>query len=255
MCGKTFTPKRNNRAKFCSPKCSSKHARLRNPEKHKEYEKKRASFKAIYLKEYLKEYIKTHPPKKKPPKEPIDIKCIECGTIFKGKGNRKYCFKQECINKRNESKPKTCRYCGVLFNNKRIKNKLYCSDKCTKSGLNIAVKIGHQKRKARHKELEHTFTAKQWKETLSFFNNSCAYCGVHNSKSRLHQDHVIPLSKGGEYTHNNIIPACFDCNVSKSANTMHAWYNTQSFYSPFREKKINNYLGYKDINVQQVSMM
>jgi 5-methylcytosine-specific restriction endonuclease McrA len=43
--------------------------------------------------------------------------------------------------------------------------------------------------------------------------NSCQYCG---STSRLTIDHVIPKSKGGKDTWENLVVACSKCNTKKS---------------------------------------
>lgn len=54
----------------------------------------------------------------------------------------------------------------------------------------------------------------------------------------LTQDHFLPLSKGGEYTVNNIIPACKNCNCSKQDKDFSEWYSKQEFYRKERELKI-----------------
>jgi len=46
--------------------------------------------------------------------------------------------------------------------------------------------------------------------------NQCQYCG---SKSSLNIDHIIPRSRGGEDTWENLITACNDCNVRKGNRT------------------------------------
>ena len=43
--------------------------------------------------------------------------------------------------------------------------------------------------------------------------NSCQYCGA---TTRLTIDHVIPKSKGGQDTWENLVVACSSCNVKKS---------------------------------------
>lgn len=58
-----------------------------------------------------------------------------------------------------------------------------------------------QKRLAIKKKLPATFTNDQWNVCKKHFDESCAYCG---SATKLEQDHFIPLSKGGEYTRDNI---------------------------------------------------
>lgn len=44
----------------------------------------------------------------------------------------------------------------------------------------------------------------------------CGYCG---SKHDLTVDHVIPLSKGGKNTWDNVVTACFSCNSKKGDRT------------------------------------
>lgn len=60
------------------------------------------------------------------------------------------------------------------------------------------------------------FTAAQWKELKELYQHCCAYCGKQGE--RLTQDHVIPLSKGGNHTLSNIVPACKSCNSRKRDN-------------------------------------
>lgn len=45
----------------------------------------------------------------------------------------------------------------------------------------------------------------------------CRYCGLSmNEGAILHVDHVIPQSKGGPTTMENLVTACMDCNLGKS---------------------------------------
>lgn len=45
----------------------------------------------------------------------------------------------------------------------------------------------------------------------------CRYCGVSvDDGAILHADHVIPESKGGPTTLENLVTACIDCNLGKS---------------------------------------
>ena len=61
------------------------------------------------------------------------------------------------------------------------------------------------------------FTAADWQVVLTYHDNRCAYCGQDNLS--LTQDHVIPLSRGGNHTISNIVPACQVCNSRKGART------------------------------------
>lgn len=112
--------------------------------------------------------------------------------------------------------------------------------------------ISRQKRKARFKQLPATLTTEEWASIKESFNCKCAYCG---KKNKLHQDHFVPLSKGGEYTHNNIIPACGRCNCSKNDSDFFEWYSRQDYYSKTRERNLLKFLNYNIKNqVQQLTL-
>lgn len=105
-----------------------------------------------------------------------------------------------------------------------------------------------QTRRARKAGLVSTLTPIQWNHILDTFNSSCAYCG--DMDENLHQDHFVALSSGGEYTHNNIIPACSHCNFSKGPKSFVEWYPTSNCYDKQREKKIMRFLHYTGASQQ-----
>jgi 5-methylcytosine-specific restriction endonuclease McrA len=96
-----------------------------------------------------------------------------------------------------------------------------------------------------------TLTTDEWEKIKKVFNNKCAYCGA---DAPLAQEHFLALSKGGEYTHNNIIPSCKSCNSSKHTRDFFEWYPKYEKYSKNREKKILKHLGYQE-TVQQLSVL
>ena len=49
-------------------------------------------------------------------------------------------------------------------------------------------------------------------EKIAKYNYRCAYCG---KQCALTVDHVIPISKGGKHSPNNVVPACIGCNDRK----------------------------------------
>lgn len=57
------------------------------------------------------------------------------------------------------------------------------------------------------------FTVRQWEEMKTAYDHRCVYCG--RKMQRLTQDHITPLSKGGNHTYSNIVPACKSCNSKK----------------------------------------
>lgn len=111
-------------------------------------------------------------------------------------------------------------------------------------------RFSSHRRRARDQSLPSTLTTEQWENTKLYFNDSCAYC---EAKEALTQDHFMPSLKGGEYTKDNIIPACKSCNSSKGAKSAFDWYPKQPSYSESREKKILKRLGYKNQR-QQLSI-
>ena len=113
-------------------------------------------------------------------------------------------------------------------------------------------RIIDQRREARKKLLPATLTEEQWEIIKQYFNNRCAYCG---KKLPLQQEHFIPLSKGGAYTHNNIIPACGQCNSHKHSKDFFEWYPGYRYYSKKREASILKFLGYAEQGTQQPALM
>ena len=111
-------------------------------------------------------------------------------------------------------------------------------------------RIKSQRRRSLLSKLPATLTLEQWQQIKVDFNNKCAYCGMTEEEHRkrfneqIHQEHFIPLFKSGEYTHNNIIPACRSCNSSKQDTDFFEWYPTYEYYNEEREQFILEYLGY-----------
>ena len=68
--------------------------------------------------------------------------------------------------------------------------------------------------------VEHDLTPEQW-ATLQELWGGCAYCGVDDRA--LQRDCVQPISRGGRYTLDNIVPACGPCNASKSNDEVTSW--------------------------------
>ncbi len=47
----------------------------------------------------------------------------------------------------------------------------------------------------------------------------CLYCGREFPRQHLTRDHVVPLSRGGRDTWENVVAACFHCNSRKGGRT------------------------------------
>lgn len=76
---------------------------------------------------------------------------------------------------------------------------------------------GSKRRRARVRGATMTpnvLTPEQWTLLLERFCYSCAWCGTtFSDRNRPEQDHLVPVSKGGQHTVENIVPACKSCNA------------------------------------------
>lgn len=57
------------------------------------------------------------------------------------------------------------------------------------------------------------------KNLYSHYKNTCCYCGGHFKTSELNLDHVLPRSREGKTTWDNIVLSCIPCNTSKADRT------------------------------------
>ncbi len=89
--------------------------------------------------------------------------------------------------------------------------------------------------RARKAEVKNDLTEEEWFGIINHFGNSCAYCG---NNTDITLDHVIPISKGGDHSKNNVVPACMSCNASKQARDVEEWYSKQDFYDENNLNKI-----------------
>lgn len=111
--------------------------------------------------------------------------------------------------------------------------------------------IYHERYRTKKKALPCSFSLDEWNNTLDYFNNRCAYCGC---EKPLAQDHFIAVDNMGEFTINNVVPACKSCNSSKSNKDYFSWYPRYKHYSKTRHNKVMRYLRYKG-NTQQLSLI
>jgi len=66
----------------------------------------------------------------------------------------------------------------------------------------------------------HDLSDEQW-AALTAAWSGCAYCGA--TDRSLQRDCVLPISRGGRYTLENVVPACGSCNASKCNDEVTSW--------------------------------
>jgi 5-methylcytosine-specific restriction endonuclease McrA len=126
--------------------------------------------------------------------------------------------KQYCINNKTSVNESNKKY---REENKDKKSEYDKNYRKSPSGKTVDIRHRHRRR-ARSKESPCTLTLQQWEKILKSQGNKCAICGKRFCKSRPPtKDHIIPLSKGGGLTFENVQALCKSCNSSKNASLDH----------------------------------
>ena len=60
-----------------------------------------------------------------------------------------------------------------------------------------------------------------WQQKTS--SGTCWYCGQKVGYHNLTMDHMIPLSRGGRSTKDNLVPSCKECNNKKKSSLPVEW--------------------------------
>ena len=77
-----------------------------------------------------------------------------------------------------------------------------------------------KRRQNRLARVDNDLTDEQWFEILNVWEG-CAYCQA--TGPALQRDCVQPISRGGRYTVDNVVPACASCNASKHNSEVTGW--------------------------------
>lgn len=209
-CGIEYHPKDKRRDKYCTRECSDKQKAIDKiaKVKHKE-ELKSINF------------------------------CVHCGLVH-STGRTSYCSdkcrievgrikSRDYQNTQRKSKYKNveCKCCGKQFMQEYKKSKVYCTDECRKTYLHTLKKIRRKYNIVKNGEVDYGISLQR---LIEKDNNICHICGMPCDDSDFSItekeyritgdnypsiDHVIPLSKGGTHTHDNIKLAHFKCNYIK----------------------------------------
>ena len=76
---------------------------------------------------------------------------------------------------------------------------------------------------------DNDLTAAEWASILAGWEG-CCYCGA--TGVPLQRDCVLPISRGGRYTLENVVPACRSCNASKSNDEVTSWMRRRRLDEP-----------------------
>lgn len=168
----------------------------------------------------------------------------------------KECCKKQNVKYKKENKDKIQNYYEANYEHIQAYQKRY--KEINKESLNkynreyqkkyylnpdnkLKAKKSKHDRRAKIDSLPNTLTNEEFKDNLDYFDNKCGYCGCElDDNNKMHLEHIVPVSKGGGFTKENIIPSCASCNLSKGASYLGHWYIRQSFYSLDNLVKVKN---------------
>ena len=186
----------------------------------------------------------------------IKLRCTVCGREFEATAQRRVVFscpgcKEREADKRIRQKkiasieaqikrlkekkvPKTCSHCGRVFYSE-YETKKYCSDECSRKAQHARrhMRDKEQKRSNNHRKRARKYGATYTpgitlKKLYERDSGICHICGEQCSWDSKEYgtcgpdypsiDHVVPLSKGGSHTWENVKLAHHLCNGAKSDN-------------------------------------
>ena len=75
-----------------------------------------------------------------------------------------------------------------------------------------------RRERAKARELRKT---RWWQQKTA--SCTCYYCGTQVPHRHLTMDHLVPLSRGGRSTKDNLVPSCKDCNNKKKTMLPVEW--------------------------------
>jgi len=109
-----------------------------------------------------------------------------------------------------------CKFCGKEFITKQT-NQIYCSKECCGNKYKEDYKKINQGIILNDRSGKHYNYCKLRFEVFKRDNFTCQYCGrnVKDDKIKINTDHIIPRSKRGKDTFNNLTTSCSECNAGK----------------------------------------
>ncbi len=122
-----------------------------------------------------------------------------------------------------------CTYCGEAMPLSTA-NRLFCSPRCSRRSYFVEnrEKVRAAKRRGNHQRRAMLANAKRYRVTerdlarlWGRYGRACAYCG--EKSGPLHQEHIVPLARGGDDGIGNLAPACQECNLAKGDRTIMEW--------------------------------
>jgi len=221
QCGSEFAPK-SRRNVYCSQDCYQIVNRQRSAERNRRRYAARperacptcgTEFAPFGRRAYCSEECRRLALPKAPCALGREKPCLRCGTSFLARTNQRWCSsgcREQALAERKPPAPTyTCAECQAEFKARRKRE--CCSPACTKRHVARRRALEYQRRREQ-------FAGRLWLRQLGRCGlvGSVKGCGCQLDKYDFHIDHVVPRSRGGLDTPDNLQLLCPDCNRNAS---------------------------------------
>ena len=211
-CGKRFKPKAS-KSKYCTNECANKHKSVTYIQPNSTTQKNKTTVNGVPFGTTCKLlYSKCRCCKQQRP-----TLSPNAGFYCSKKCQCHDYYERECKKGKRSRKVglSVCIWCGAKRYLAKHANKMFCSAKCRSKKMNAERR--HRKRTQKYVE------GISWKTAVKRFGWACSACGVtcirplgSNNPIEATLDHVVPLSKGGSHTWDNVQLLCRKCNTTKN---------------------------------------
>lgn len=132
-----------------------------------------------------------------------------CADISRGSYSKEYYI---------SNKAKVLARCADYYKQNRLRQRVK-NARWSKNnyGRKLEIEAKRRSQKLRLKP-KIRLSTDEWEAIKKDFDYRCAYC--YCLPDELTQDHMIPLSRGGDHIASNIAPACRSCNCKKGSKTV-----------------------------------
>jgi 5-methylcytosine-specific restriction endonuclease McrA len=144
-------------------------------------------------------------------------RCKECDKkVYAQKRDKILAYQKEYYKNNREKVIENSRhnYLDLMTNRYEVIRQRRARYQKTEKGRELA-RIQLNRRRAREKGVISNLTTKDVKKLYAIQGGKCLACGVDLSKG-YHIDHIVPLSKGGGLTFDNVQLLCPRCNQRKA---------------------------------------
>jgi 5-methylcytosine-specific restriction endonuclease McrA len=115
-----------------------------------------------------------------------------------------------------------CEECGKELPRAATARKRFCDRHCINQTRmrEKAHQAREHSRRRKRRLIGPGVSEADWLALVRRFDGKCAYCEV---RAPLTQDHVVPVSRGGQHAIGNVVPACRSCNAKKKHRLLVEW--------------------------------